>query len=133
MVKEEEKQERLKGLFEEYLKSGKEEDLFELFEKLKKELGRKFRIDIKRVEGEKFKISVGDAHNIYPVFSEYKPNKREKKAIINFALLGTALHGTELTNYFIDEIYTTKHSRDPERVRKEAKEIKERYEEYRKL
>jgi ribosomal protein L24E len=32
-VKEEEKQERLKGLFEEYLKSGKEEDLFELFEK----------------------------------------------------------------------------------------------------
>jgi len=32
VVKEEEKQEGLKRLFEEYLKSGKKEDLFELFE-----------------------------------------------------------------------------------------------------
>lgn len=128
MVKSKEIQQELREEFEKYLEG--EEELKELYHKFTKLLGDQFGLKAKRVGGEnKIHLSVSDENNAYSILQNYSPKKKELKLIKDFVLLHFGKNREKAVFHF-DEIYTSKNSKDPDRVKEEATELYEEYKKY---
>ncbi|MCX8194197.1 MAG: hypothetical protein N3G19_02430 [Candidatus Pacearchaeota archaeon] len=100
--------------------------MFNLYYNYKQLLGREdFLQAAQRIGGDKFKITVTDGKNSYTILTNYKPKKGEITAIMNFGILAHGIN--RAARVFIDEIYTIKHSRNPDLFDKKADEIYGKY------